>query len=60
MQMKMWTPSSRKDDLINIYYILIFLKNLDLPWCDYLFCMPVDSHQKTFKMVLNKKEEYAM
>lgn len=56
----MWTPSSRKDDLINIYYILIFLKNLDLPWCDYLFCMPVDSHQKTFKMVLNKKEEYAM
>ena len=30
---------------------------MDLPWCDYLFCMPCDSHQKTFKMVLNKKEE---
>lgn len=56
-QMKMYTPSTRKDDLINLFYLMIFLRTMDLPWCDYLFCMPCDSHHKTFKMVLAKKEE---
>ncbi|CDW78187.1 UNKNOWN [Stylonychia lemnae] len=56
-QMKMNSPSTRKDDLINMFYMLVYLTNLDLPWCDYLFCMPCNSQQKTFRMVLQKKQE---
>lgn len=58
--MRMWTPSSRKDDLTNLFYLLVYLRTMDLPWCDYLFCMPCDSQQKTFKMVLAKKEEMTL
>lgn len=58
-QMRMYT-SSRRDDLINMMQMLIYYKTMDLPWCDYLFCMPVDSHEKTFRMVLQKKEQYTL
>ena len=30
---------------------------MDLPWCDYLFCMPCDSQEKTFSLVLHLKEK---
>ena len=58
-QMKMQTPS-RRDDILNLMYMLIYFKTMDLPWCDYLFCMPCDSAEKTFKMVLQKKEQFAL
>lgn len=56
-QMKMLS-SSRRDDLINLMQMLIYFRTMDLPWCDYLFCMPVDSAEKTFKIILAKKEQY--
>eukprot|EP00347_Sterkiella_histriomuscorum_P021417 403334049 len=59
-QMKMYTPSTRRDDLINLFYLMVYLRTMDLPWCDYLFCMPCSSHQKTFKMVLQKKEDMTL
>jgi len=31
---------------------------MDLPWNDFLNCMPVNSNEKTFKMVLQKKQQY--
>lgn len=52
--------SSRRDDLINLMQMLIYFRTMDLPWCDYLFCMPVDSAEKTFKMVLYKKERFTL
>lgn len=58
-QMKMIT-ASRRDDLINLMNMMIYFRTMDLPWCDYLFCMPVDSAEKTFKMVLQKKEQYTL
>ena len=52
--------SSRRDDIVNLMYMLIYFKQMDLPWCDFLFCMPCDSAEKTFKMVLQKKEQYTL
>ncbi len=58
--MKAKGPTTRKDDLINWMYIMIFLKNMELPWCDYLYCMPCESHYETFKLVILKKEEQGL
>jgi hypothetical protein len=58
-QMKMYS-SSRRDDLINWMYVLIYLRQMDLPWIDYLTCMPVSSAQMTFQMALQSKEEYTL
>ena len=44
--------SSRRDDIINLVNMLIYYKTMDLPWCDYLYCMPCESPERTFKMVL--------
>ena len=30
---------------------------MDLPWCDFLFCMPCSSHEKTYTLILQKKKE---
>ena len=49
--------SSRKDDLINLISVLIYFKNMDLPWCDFLFCMPCSSQEKTYNLILKKKKE---
>lgn len=58
-QMKMYT-SSRRDDLINWMYMLIYLRQMDLPWIDYLTCMPVSSAQMTFQMALQSKEQFTL
>jgi len=55
-QMLMRT-SSRKDDLINLITVLMYFKNMDLPWCDFLFCMPCSSQEKTYNLILQKKKE---
>ena len=33
---------------------------MDLPWCDFLFCMPCDSPEMTYKMVLSQKEQFSL
>jgi len=40
--------------------MMIYFKTMDLPWCDYLYCMPCESPEKTFKMVLYMKEKYSL
>ena len=57
--MKMLT-SSRRDDIINLMQMLIYFRQMDLPWCDFLFCMPCDSPEKTFRIVLQTKEQYTL
>ena len=57
-QMMVDGPSSRKDDLINLLYLMIYLRAIELPWCDFLQCMPCDSHEKIFQMVLETKNIY--
>ena len=56
----MYGPSSRKDDLTCLCYVLIFLKTMDLPWHDYLYCMPCSSFEKTFDLVLKRKQQYTL
>lgn len=58
-QMKMLS-ASRRDDCINLMYLLIYFKTMDLPWCDFLFCMPCDSPEMTYKMVLSQKEQFSL
>ena len=54
-QMKMYS-SSRKDDLINLISLLMYFMQMDLPWCDYLFCMPCPNQEQTYNLILEKKE----
>lgn len=43
--------------MINLLQMLIYFKQMDLPWNDFLNCMPVNSNEKTFRMVMQKKEQ---
>lgn len=58
-QMQMHS-SSRRDDLINLLSMLIYFKQMDLPWCDYLFCMPTTSHEQTYNLILEKKQQISL
>jgi hypothetical protein len=50
--------TSRADDFINLFYLLVYLYKMDLPWLDYLICMPNDSIKTTFKMIFSMKKEF--
>lgn len=51
------TQTSRKEDLTSFFYLAIFLLEKELPWSDYVDCMPFKDKHQTFALIVDEKKK---
>jgi len=48
---------SAKDDMISMFYLGVFLIQKDLPWSDFVDCMPCKDKYETTRLIVEEKKK---